>query len=267
MYWLEIIWYKLARWFIQHRIGIGYSMLPSGKAIVPHAYGGEMVFDFSNPREIEMFADVYDVSQLGRLMKDILRPGDIFIDCGANIGYYTSIAAALVGRSGRVISVEANPDLSLRMANGAVINGANTATVHLTNALLGSESGRAILYIAEDHIYSSTCPVDELKFRDIKKEREISVHQITMDALLKQHRLIGRRIRLVKIDVEGSEMDVLRGFKLLYSGFIDFIYIEIHPEQLAIKGQSPLDVAKFMFSAGYVVKTKIDNSSYLYGRK
>ena len=263
---LTYIWYVIARQLIRLGVTAARHMLPRREAVAPHAYGGWMKFDFRNESEINMFADMYDVSELGALMKNILRKGDVFIDLGANIGYYTFIAAKMVGISGRVISVEANPELAKRIATRPVADD-GIAKIDLINVAVGATDGSVDFHIAVNPIYSSTTSIERLTWADIKEMKTVKVRQNTLHRILVKKRVLNKQhIRLVKIDVEGAEMDVLNGWDSLSYGIVDFVYIEIHPEQLEMKGQSPQDVMTCMYNCGYVVKKKIGNSSYLYGK-
>jgi len=82
--------------------------MPREKLALRHRYGDTMVFDFSNPHEVSMYFDFF-APDLSQIILRYLRPGDCFIDCGANIGYFSCIATSLVGEGGQVISIDANP--------------------------------------------------------------------------------------------------------------------------------------------------------------
>ncbi len=67
-----------------------------------------MVLDPRNKHEVGMYFDLF-APELSSLILRTLRPGDTFLDCGANVGYFSFLAAPLVGEKGRVISVDPNP--------------------------------------------------------------------------------------------------------------------------------------------------------------
>jgi FkbM family methyltransferase len=135
-------------------------------------------------------------------VRSILRSGDVVVDVGANTGYYTLLAAPLVGSSGRVIAVEPNPSafrllehnirqnrLHGRVSAHCVAAAAEYGTLSLV--VFEGRSGSATLAPVASGVESRTvrvCPLDDL-----------------VDPGLRG------RIRLVKIDVEGAEVDVLRG--------------------------------------------------------
>src|SRR5207253_4151635 len=60
-------------------------------------------------------------------LRHFLKPGSVFLDCGANIGYFSVLAGGLVGPTGRVISVEANPVTLQRLQRNLAVNGFGTA--------------------------------------------------------------------------------------------------------------------------------------------
>ena len=64
----------------------------------------------SSASKIIYFSAFPDFYEMG-FMKDYLRPGDNFIDGGANIGLYTILAASLVGNNGKVVAFEPSPEI------------------------------------------------------------------------------------------------------------------------------------------------------------
>lgn len=128
-----------------------------------------------------------------------LKPGDVFIDVGANIGYYSLIASTLVGASGSVISFEPDPaNYHLLMKNLQVNNLSN---VNAINAALSDVKGEGSLYL-------STNNFGDHQIYDNGDERKKSAIQ-----LLNGSEVLGGidNITLVKIDTQGAEYHVLKG--------------------------------------------------------
>lgn len=93
----------------RYRLGriICHILMLKRKFALLHSYGGIMVFDLKNPHELSMYLDFF-APELSKIMRKLLRPGDCFIDCGVNNGYYSCIGASLVGggsHSGRCKSL------------------------------------------------------------------------------------------------------------------------------------------------------------------
>ena len=129
-----------------------------------------------------------------------LRPGDVVIDVGANIGYFTLLAASIVGTTGRVISIEASPQIFGLLAENIEMN--RLSNVRAVNCAAAYADGEMSVYASgEDNIgHSSTIPLDDNKFIGTVKARPL--HDILTSEELS-------RVRLVKIDIEGAERPVI----------------------------------------------------------
>ena len=132
------------------------------------------------------------------LIAEILRPGDVFVDVGANIGYFTLLASRLVGPTGRAIAVEANPrTFKLLEANVRLTGCAN---VDLRHVAAGEASGFATLFERE----AGNAGGDQVDFAGGSAPGAIPVERL--DAL------VGKQpVRLIKLDIEGAEAKALRG--------------------------------------------------------
>jgi FkbM family methyltransferase len=129
-----------------------------------------------------------------------LREGDVMYDIGANIGYITvEIAHHFSGRV-EVVAFEPQPELANAIAVSAALNGVSSVTVFDT--LLGEGEGTADLFLVGNSAHAST------KARALGAKR-VERPVTTLDALLQRQSL--RPPTLMKIDVEGSELSVLRG--------------------------------------------------------
>jgi FkbM family methyltransferase len=175
-----------------------------------------------------------------RLIAALLRPGDFFVDVGANIGYFTLLAARCVGPAGRVIAFEPSPRTREELAGNIALNAAS-------NVLIGAEAlsdceGEATFYEGpEDH-----CGISSLRsIRDAT--RLVRVRTARLDDLLTP----GRRVGLVKIDVEGAEARVVEGMiGRLESDRPDLI-IEVTDGYLRELGDSAQGLCRRLLALGY----------------
>jgi FkbM family methyltransferase len=125
-----------------------------------------------------------------------LKPGDVVIDVGANIGLYSLLAASKTG-SGRVVALEPHPVAAGRLRENVALNKIQNVQVHAEAA--GAEAGSAQLTANLDtvnHIVSGSAATGT-----------ISVPVRTLDSLVDP----GERVALVKLDAEGFESAVLAG--------------------------------------------------------
>jgi FkbM family methyltransferase len=136
------------------------------------------------------------------IMKSLLKPGDTFVDVGANIGLMTMRAAEIVGTNGKVYAFEPNPKTNEILRENVDRN--NLKNVQIESYALGSEIKEAIIYDRWDANRGAASL--------IKPEIETtstSILQTTFDDYFKD----SERISVVKIDVEGFELEVLNGAK------------------------------------------------------
>jgi FkbM family methyltransferase len=124
-------------------------------------------------------------------LPSLLRPGDTFVDCGANLGLWTLSAAPLVGNRGRVIAFEPNPETFRRLREHARPY-AERIQVH--HAAVSDQRGVVRFDLGSFHNLSRVAPMGS-----------VEVPATTLDEAL------GHPPAGVKIDVEGHELAVLRG--------------------------------------------------------
>jgi FkbM family methyltransferase len=137
----------------------------------------------------------------------ILQPGDLAIDCGAHHGLHTIPMSDLVGSSGRVLAIEAIPELAERLALRAKGNG--HTNIEVVPEAIGSREGRATFSLVKDEPgYSGLRLRDDLPSGLETSVATIEVTVTTLDGLLANSR---HRVRLVKMDLEGGEYHALQG--------------------------------------------------------
>ena len=157
-----------------------------------------------------------------KILERLVSPGDWAIDVGANVGFYTTRLSELVGEEGRVIAFEPVPSTAelllsnvrrLRNANVTVLNAAALDKSGLSKFTVPkSDNGLLNPYLA--HISQD--------------EGEFSVLCLTIDALD-----LPRRVRLVKIDAERSELSVLMGMRQLLARDKPILIVEGNERQVA----------------------------------
>ena len=187
-----------------------------------------------------------------QLIYELLEPGDSFIDVGANIGYYTLLAAKLVGLQGRVVAFEPEQrNFALLSANVALLDDAEQSVVVLENAGLSHENAQAEIYLSDDNF-------GDHQIYDAGLSRQAS--SITLlkgaDYLRKLDSPI-KRINVLKIDTQGAEMKVMAGLKdVIQNSLPDInIIIEFWPFGLRQAGDHGHQLLDYLLSLNLPVSS------------
>lgn len=134
-----------------------------------------------------------------------LRAGDVFVDVGANIGQMSLLAGRLIGPTGTVLALEPMPETFAILQRNIVLNG--LSNIHAVNSALGSRCGSAFM---------TTVPGNRGASAITTEPTGPSVTVTTLDDSLAAAGVT--TVTMAKIDVEGYELEVLRGaMKLLTS--------------------------------------------------
>jgi len=134
-----------------------------------------------------------------RFMRHYLRPGDGFVDVGANVGVYTIYAASCVGRHGRIESLEPGPKALTRLYENVRLNGLTDVRIHPVAA--GTEDGRAYFGIG----------YDTQNRLEVDPSRELTLNKIEVPCARLDNLLAGERYAMGKMDIEGAEPLALEG--------------------------------------------------------
>jgi len=156
---------------------------------------------------------------LQEALTDYLKPGDIFYDIGANIGFFTTLAAHLVGNSGQVYGFEPVPENVQRIRHNLQLNNFSNTTVIETAVSVHTGKGRLLLarHSGGAMVASAGTPVD---FKGA-----MNVNFTSIDDLLAQKKI--KPPTLVKVDVEGAEIDVFKGMKQTIIKYKPIIIYEV----------------------------------------
>jgi FkbM family methyltransferase len=150
-----------------------------------------------------------------------VRPGDTCIDVGGNIGYYCLLMATLVGTQGRIITFEPVAENLAVLRENISLN--NLKNVELVHSALGAQPGTLSLIRGDEGTISSTPSVSGYAVKDSRSTVEVQVN--TLDAFIQAS---SYRPSLIKIDVEGAEMDVLRGAIKTLRTMQPTVLVEVH---------------------------------------
>jgi FkbM family methyltransferase len=181
-----------------------------------------------------------------------LDPGMVAFDVGANYGLYSLLFARCVGE-GSVFAFEPEPWNFERLTRNIALNDASVVTP--IRAAVFSTDGEVELnvYPREQHGWHTLGrPAMELDGKPCGPEGSLTVPSVTLDSFCSTHGIT--RIDLLKIDVEGAELDVLRGAKrLLESGAIRCVLFEVSPVMVEGMGYTAQEISSFLRERGFAL--------------
>ena len=172
-----------------------------------------------------------------------IKKGDVVLDVGANIGYYTLIFAKIVGENGHVFAFEPEPsNFDLLKKNVMVNNYRNTS---LEKIAISNKNGNTKLYLnkanaGEHRIYLS----------NTAKNNFLNVEMKTLDEYFKNNS-IRDKISFIKMDVEGSEIGVIKGMNSILENKKLTIMLEFDPVQIKNYGASPEELLNILANQGF----------------
>lgn len=180
----------------------------------------------------------FDLDEMN-LMRRVLRPGDGFVDGGANIGVYAMLAASLVGPGGRVVAFEPFPTHARRLRANAALNG--FGQVELRQAALAGRSGRVSFVTNRD-------VSNRIQTRTDADADTIEVDCTTLDEALADL----PPFTIAKLDLEGSEIDALEGAgRLLGEANPALWIVEWNVGLIGKRGHSPAELTERLEGFGF----------------
>ncbi len=178
-------------------------------------------------------------AEVSRFIAGYLMPGDTFVDVGANIGLYTLLGSQLVGRTGNVLAVEPSPVNGRLLRENLQLNG-NPANVTLAACALAAEAGELAFNDADALAHALV--------GEAASTTTLRVPAVRFEAIDP-----GGEIALMKIDVEGFELEVLRGAEAAVSaGRVPVILFEMN-NSLLNYGLQAEDIFTHLRTRGYTL--------------
>jgi FkbM family methyltransferase len=186
---------------------------------------------------------LYDYQEIA-FMRRKLRPGDTFVDVGAHIGFYTFAAASLVGPTGTVVAVEADPQNFARLRETGRRN--RIGNVRFLNVGVSDRRERLVLRLNE----TGNRGGHSFLYGEGRRGVEIECEPL-LELLLKEET---GWIRGAKLDIEGFEHKVLSAFFRNAEEwmFPEFLIIEFYEDRASIAGNS----VQLAERNGYVVQAR-----------
>ena len=200
------------------------------------------------------FAGCYEPQET-ELVQAILEPGMCFVDVGANWGYFSLLAAYLVGKSGRVISLEPDPRLFSILQENLTANHLE----HATALPLAAAESRGSLSMVGYEESGGNFGLSRVVASPPASQTCFRVSADSLDSILSEQRI--GSVDLMKMDIEGGEALAIEGLsKSLAARTIKALLLELHPNALLEQGSSVEAVVETLRAAGFVGLT-VDHSA------
>jgi len=188
------------------------------------------------------------------LFKKNMKPGMTVVDVGAGIGYYTLIAAKLVGNNGIVYAFEPEPCNYELLCRNIKLNGlTNVVTI---KKAVSDRKGKACLYFEKDRIVNPSLSRENVltaSNREVLDGGDIEVETINLDEFF--NKTVGtNKIDVIKVDSEGAEGLIIDGASEILKNNSLKIFIEFWPAGLERLGTNPLKMLKKLEDYGFKVK-------------
>ncbi len=180
----------------------------------------------------------------------LLKPGQVFIDVGCNKGDFSLLAAKIIGKDGSVLAFEPEPDNCQWIEKSIKLN--NYGSIKLFQLALADKNEDAQLYLGEKSGWHSL-----ISSHGNTRKSTIEVKKRTLDSILEE---VGDyHVDMIKIDVEGAEMEVLKGASKMFDNNPKLtVLLDLHPHM----GVDPVAVCKFLSDRNFnILKMKAPHTS------
>jgi FkbM family methyltransferase len=234
--------------------GRGFGKNPIIKKILKNIEGN-LKTEFAEVQGSKMFLDPGDSLDLSingvygeldtKIIREEIHEGDIVIDVGANIGYYTLIFAQLVGKSGKVIAFEPESKNFEILKKNVEIN--NYDNVIVEQKIVSEKCGKMKLYVSDSDIVGHR--IQQMK----NLKNFVEVESVTLDDYMKKLNL-DKKVNFIKIDVEGAEPNVLEGSnKILEENDQLKIFTEFNREVIKKYDVEPKKMIDLLYRNGFKI--------------
>jgi FkbM family methyltransferase len=213
--------------------------------IKPLASGARLFIDLSDHViGLGILRGGYEQHELA-FTKSVLRPGDVAIDIGAHIGFFTIELAQTVGARGHVYAFEPLPSNAELLAQ-SIRENYYESRVTLERAAVSDRSGTGTLRYAAQTLNTGGAFLSDGSVEGLGALTASAVRTVKLDDYQAR-----RPVRLIKMDVEGAEPAVVAGARELIARDRPVIVSEVHPEQLArVSSSTPADFLQQLSALG-----------------
>lgn len=190
----------------------------------------------------------YFQPEIEHLILSRLSSGCTFVDVGANVGLFSLAAARRVGDAGRVVAIEPEPRAHRILRNNFILNDCH-CRVDLIPYAISDHTGTTTFTVAKQIGHSTALS----EYAGIDILERIQVETMTLDSALESVGVRPEWASIIKIDVEGLEVEVLQGARQVLAGQAALI-IEVNPDTLAANGKQFAHLWDILTQAGRIIR-------------
>ena len=202
-------------------------------------FGSNMTLDLSIHIDRQVYMGCYEPLNTYRFGR-VVQVGDTVFDVGANIGYFTALAARRVGPAGRVFAFEPHPFNFPLLAR--MIEDNRLRQVTPLEFGLDESDGSGVVHMSHQSDYANRAAT---MVGSAEGQVAAAVATRSIDSFVKERG--NERIDLLKVDVDGFETRILKGAKeTLAEGKIRHVIIELSPHWLRASGSSQEEVVRLL---------------------
>ena len=227
-----------------------YLRVSTRGVLIKRAVCGHIMYVDYRSAGVSKWCAVFGINepQATHLLSQEIKPGMHVVDVGAHIGYYTLQFARLVGESGEVIAVEPTPENKKVLMMNVEANGYRNVRIY--EVAIGAENGTARLYLSHNSAHSSLILSDE-------HYSYVEVPLRTLDTLLEQE----ERIDYIKMDIQGSEIEAIKGMQSILQKYRPALFIETHSSFVGCEAIIQLleDLKKLGYENKYIIDFLADH--------
>jgi FkbM family methyltransferase len=213
--------------------------------------GAEFCVDLRDRIQRQMWCGCYEPHVMGAL-RGILRAGDVFLDLGAHIGFHSYFAAGLVGPAGRVFAFEPDPGNYLRLKKNL-------------EAFPYAQAEQCAIWSSETKLIFARSELTEesgwgalASVHNAPEREQIEVESVSLDVWTERSGV--KAIRAAKIDVEGSEFEVLQGAGRVLQQMRPILLFEMNESLLLQAGASAAVLKQLLRRYEYKLHTLLEGS-------
>ena len=192
-----------------------------------------------------------------RTLESHTPPGGTFIDIGAHVGWYSLHAANRVGKAGHVIAVEPNPMTLVKLRDNIAANGDGDVITVAPVACADAEGTLTLFEAPHRNTGESSLALANAS-QEGQIAQSVKVRSRSLDEIVKDSGVT--RVDVIKIDVEGAELLVLKRAQGVMARYRPAIVVEVVDGQLKAMGTSEKELMSFMTAQGYTAKRTFERN-------